>query len=179
MIIGTSVAYAVCTSLGRSMDLKTAGVALVASILADADEDSSKINQMIPFHYKKLIYAILAGTLFYYAYKNKEYSYIIPAVVALLIYISGHRGFTHSITAAVIFALPLIKYNTMFIAFLTAYIMHLVCDMVNTKGIPILWPVPIRVKYPVTFTEEGIVGQLIELVCVLGCLTYILKKFII
>jgi membrane-bound metal-dependent hydrolase YbcI (DUF457 family) len=96
-------------------------VGILYSLLPDIDIESSKIS-------KAILMMGLAGllTLIYF-------SYILPALalglVLVLMRFLKHRGFIHSIRAAIIFALPLIflGYIEVIFGFLL-YVFHLGLD---------------------------------------------------
>jgi inner membrane protein len=124
---------------------------LVGSIWADIDEDDSTINSFVPFHYKKFIYLISSCLMLYQAYKTRDIKLLLPVVVIFMIYISSHRGFTHSLLAIVIFSLPIVGYRHIFMAFTISYATHLLCDLTNVKGLQLLWPMTARFR----FAEKG------------------------
>lgn len=161
-IIGSSLTFAVFQQHHISYGLATLAASLVGSVLADIDEDDSIINSFVPLHYKKLIYLISSCFMLYYAFKTRDIKLLLPAIVVLLIYISSHRGFTHSLIAVFLFSVPIIEYRHIFIAFAISYISHLLCDLVNVKGLQLLWPMPMRFRLPVHFTMKSTFGKLIE-----------------
>lgn len=177
-VIGTAVSMMVSKKLGLEFDALSAVISVTAALLPDADEQHSTINKFIPLHYGKLIYAVGAAALFYQAYKSSNILYAVPALAAFLIYISGHRGFTHSIFACALFGLAVLPDQARFIQFTASYMAHLVCDMVNTKGIQLLYPLKKRYKLPVNFTMDSIFGKLIELVAVVVSGIVIIGGFI-
>jgi inner membrane protein len=147
-------------------------------LLPDADEQHSTINKHIPLHYGKLVYAIGAAALFYQAYKTSNLLLVVPAIVSLLIYISGHRGFTHSIFACGLMGLPLLSDFTRFVQFTVSYLAHLICDMLNTKGIQLLYPLQKRYKLPINFTMDSVLGRSVELMVVVISGVVIIKSYI-
>jgi len=51
----------------------------------------------------------------------------------------------------------------MLIPFVTGYLPHLIFDMVNTKGIPLIYPLKKRFKFPLNFSTDSTIGKTIEL----------------
>lgn len=161
-VVGTAASLLISSKLGMEFNAASAAIAVIAGLLPDADEQHSTINKYVPLHSGKLAYAVGAAALFYHAYKTSNILYIFPAIVALLIYISGHRGFTHSIAACGLFGLPLFSDSTRYIQFTVSYLAHLICDMTNTKGIQLLYPLRKRFKLPVNFKMDSGIGRMIE-----------------
>ncbi|MGE5629663.1 MAG: metal-dependent hydrolase [Caulobacteraceae bacterium] len=166
-IIGTSLAFAAFRQLNINYGAAPLAASLVGSVLADVDEDDSMINSFVPLHYKKLIYLLSSCFIMYYAYNAGDIKLLLPAIVVLLIYISSHRGFTHSIIAVFLFSIPFMEYRHVFVGFAIAYLSHLVCDMVNVKGLQLLWPLTVRFRFPVHFSMNSEFGKLIEASAVL------------
>ena len=63
----------------------------------------------------------------------------------------GHRTLTHSLLGVAIFTLPmwllLGGYPNLFFALVAGYVSHVFADAMNTRGVPLLWPMgrPFRV----------------------------------
>jgi inner membrane protein len=56
----------------------------------------------------------------------------------------GHRTLTHSLLGVALFALPiwfiLGGYTNLFLALVAGYSSHVFADALNTRGVPLLWP---------------------------------------
>ena len=167
VIIGVTLTGAILNLTDYNYGIAEAAIAGIGSLLPDIDEDSSTINKYIPFSFRKFIYVILGGYLLYQIYKTKNFTLLIPAIVSLLIYFSGHRGFTHSIAAAVIFTIAFMKTPTYIYPFIIGYGLHLICDMLNEKGIALLYPIKKMFKSPIHFTMNSLLGRTIELAAVM------------
>lgn len=161
-IIGTSLAFVAFRQLNINYAAAPLAASLVGSVLADIDEDDSMINSFVPLHYKKLIYLLSSCIMMYYAYNAKDIKLLLAAIVVLLIYASSHRGFTHSLFAVFIFSMPVMEYRHAFIAFTVAYMSHLICDLINVKGLQLLWPAPMRFRLPIHFAMNSAIGKLVE-----------------
>ena len=162
-IIGITLSAVIAKQLGQPYGISEAAIAGIASLLPDIDEDSSTINKYVPLSYKKFIYGATGLYMAYYMYKTRSLALIIPALISILIYITGHRGFTHSIIAAALFSITFIKTPAYIYPYIIGYGLHLLCDMFNTKGLPLLYPMQKRFKYPIQFTVNSLAGKLIEL----------------
>lgn len=174
-IIGASLTFAAFQQLHISYGAVPLAASLVGSVLPDIDEDDSTINSFVPLHYKKLIYLISSCLMLYHAYKTRDIKLLLPAIVVLLIYISSHRGFTHSVLSVIVFSLPVVGYRHTFVAFIVSYAVHLLCDMVNVKGLQLLWPMPVRFRLPVRFSMKSTAGRLIEASAVLVSVLFALS----
>lgn len=175
IIIGTTLAYMACAKSNINFDIATAVYAIVGSLLPDIDEKHSKINQYIPTPLGKLIYGIAGVAMAYHIYQTGNITYVLPSVLLILIYFSGHRGFTHSITACILFSMTFIGDRNILIPFATGYIAHLIFDMVNTKGIPLIYPLKKRFKFPLNFSTNSMLGKAIELGSTIICIYYWFK----
>ncbi|SFR07099.1 metal-dependent hydrolase [Desulfoscipio geothermicus] len=81
----------------------------------------------------------------------------------------GHRGATHSLLAGLFWAILIAviamiagwkQPQTLLIAFLAGYISHLILDIFNPAGVPLLWPLPVRFTIPLMHTG-GILEKLL------------------
>ncbi len=68
--------------------------------------------------------------------------------------VSSHRGFTHSIVGMLlivgIIGIPLQEEITKYVAI--GYLSHLMADMLNPGGVPLLWPKKDRFRIPIINT---------------------------
>ncbi len=166
-LIGSALATAACRQLGLDAGPAVVAVSVLGGLLPDIDEEHSLINKYVPLHCKKAVYAAIASVLIYHAISKGQPALLVPAGISALIFFSGHRGFTHSIAAVMAFSMPLVGSEALFTAFLASYLLHLLCDMVNTKGLQLLWPLPHRFRLPIGFSGRSIPGMLIEGIAVL------------
>ena len=69
---------------------------------------------------------------------------VLYLVLCWLGYRSSHRTFTHSVTALTLFSLAVwLVYPPLMPGFAAAFASHLVLDLLNKKGMRILYPLPI------------------------------------
>ncbi|MEY7999179.1 metal-dependent hydrolase [Clostridium sp. Mt-5] len=153
------------------------GLLLVAfaSILPDVDHPKSMINKyVLPFKNKLtkvILYGCVGVTLIWYDYLY-THSPIIKAIGIsfLIIAVSSHRsGLTHSLTGMIIFSFIVgylgNMYNIHYLVyyFMIGYGMHLLCDMVTNKGVPLFYPFRSKkIKLPLTYRSNSKVGSAIE-----------------
>jgi inner membrane protein len=108
--------------LGQSVDSSMAGIsgtaalvaALVGSYMPDIDIEQSKMGQKVGFLSKMLTHRGITHTL------------LVPALLAVLIWWILPKN------------IPLLP--TVVLGFGVGYVVHIVADMFNSKGVPILWP---------------------------------------
>lgn len=75
---------------------------------------------------------------------TRPLSWTLRITSFLLLRTVGHRTLTHSLLGLALFALPvwllLGGYPDLFYALVAGYASHLVADALNTRGVPLLWP---------------------------------------
>lgn len=121
--IGAAVGSIIAYNCGTDLSYVPIIASAIGSLLPDVDTPNSKLGM-------KFLGSQVANRIF------------------------GHRGFTHSLMGCVLFvgalslALPkgIVKYIGI------GYISHLVADMLNPAGIPLLWPKKARFRLPVITT---------------------------
>lgn len=176
-IIGITLSAVIAKQLGQPYGISEAAIAGIASLLPDIDEDSSTINKYVPLSYKKFIYGAMGLYMAYYMYKTRSIALLIPAIISLLIYLSGHRGYTHSILSMAIFIIAFIKTPNYILPFAVGYSLHLLCDMINAKGIRLMYPLKTTYKLPLNTAMNSITGQLIETGIVIASIYVYIKIY--
>jgi inner membrane protein len=164
-------------------------VVLAASLLPDIDHPKSLINRYIlPFKNKaaKVTLYFCSGIIVLYfdhLYTNQPaYKALGAALIAVAL--SSHReGLTHSLFGMAMFAFIVgyigNKYNLKNIAsqFIVGYSMHLLCDMLTNRGIPLFYPFKNKkVKFLFTYRVGTWFGNFIELAMVIIGLIYVIYK---
>lgn len=164
-------------------------VVIFASILPDIDHPKSIINKYIlPFRNKltKIVFYSCLGTIllwYDYLYKGEP---IIKAVGIsfFIIALSTHRnGLTHSLTGMIMFSFIIgylgNMYNLHYLVyyFIIGYGMHLLCDMITDRGVPLFYPFKNKkFKMPLTYKTNSKIGCTIEeLLMIFGLLFTIYK----
>jgi inner membrane protein len=75
---------------------------------------------------------------------TRPVSWALRATSFTLVRTVGHRTLTHSLLGIVLFALPvwliLGGYPNLFLALVAGYASHVFADALNTRGVPLLWP---------------------------------------
>ncbi|WP_210133148.1 metal-dependent hydrolase [Staphylococcus sp. GDH8C106P] len=81
----------------------------------------------------------------------------ISIIIRLLF---GHRTFTHSILFVSIIAALLYMIqtpNNYLITIICGLLSHVILDMLTPRGVKLLYPIPISIKFPVQFKTGGLV----------------------
>lgn len=123
----------------------------VASLLPDIDHPGSKAGSKIP---------------------------IIPTVTRIAF---GHRGMLHSLLAAVAVGLggALVGGHALGMAVFAGYLAHLVGDMLTPSGVPLLWPLPLRLRVPLLVQTGGIIERLVVFPALVVAVAFLIGKDII
>ena len=104
------------------------GIATISGLAPDLDTPKSSIGKRLPF---------------------------ISHPLGMIV---GHRGLTHSLLAATLCVFGIVwgigvqqsqpLYHLLLLPFLIGYLSHLIGDMMNPSGVPLLWPYPQRYTFP-------------------------------
>lgn len=187
--IGLATYVAVSDKLPGGFSYIGLGVVLLASLLPDIDHPKSIMNRYIlPFKNKasKVTLYICSGIIvlyFDYLYTNQP-AYKALGAALIAVGLSSHRqGLTHSLFGMITFTFIAgyagNKYHLQHITsyFLTGYSMHLLCDMLTNRGVPLFYPFKNKkVKMPLTYRVGSKLGNLIELILVAAGLIYVVYK---
>lgn len=119
--------------------------------LADSRDRDAHVGQMIPVGIA--LAALLADGVFRLGVRQDLLEgnpvrlaggVVLYLLLCWLGYRSSHRTFTHSVTALVLFSLAVwLVYPPLMPGFGAAFVSHLVLDLLNKKGMRILYPLPI------------------------------------
>jgi inner membrane protein len=130
--------------------LLAAGVSGIAALMPDIDSPVSKIGCKVPI-----------------------LSWLIRVTV-------GHRGVFHSLLAALVFSATLSLFpllESYFWPLFYGYVSHLLMDALNPEGVPLFWPLPIRVSIPLVHMHTGgvieklVFGPVVAVVFCMICFT--------
>jgi inner membrane protein len=102
---------------------------------------------------------------------GRPVSWALRTTSFVLVRTVGHRTLTHSVLGALIFALPIYlflgEYPNLSLALVAGYASHVFADALNTRGVPLLWPL----GRPFRLIPGGIKsGGAIEVAVALGAL---------
>ncbi len=95
---------------------------------------------------------------------TRPLSWALRITSFLLVRTVGHRTLTHSLLGLALFALPvwllLGDYPNLFYALVAGYASHVLADALNTRGVPLLWPLGGPVRLLPVGVRSGGVGEL-------------------
>ncbi len=165
-------------------------IVLIGSLLPDIDHPKSVINRyLLPFDNKltKVFVYFCAGVIILWYDYLQGGSYVLKAlaVAVMLIAVSTHReGLTHSAAGMLMFSFIIgyigISYNMTHLVyyFMIGYGTHLACDMMTSRGIPLLYPFSKKkAKFPITFKTNSRLGAFLENVIIAAGLVLAVIKF--
>jgi inner membrane protein len=100
---------------------------------------------------------------------TRPVSWTLKATSFTLVRTVGHRTLTHSLLGVVLFALPvwlvLGAYPNLSLALVAGYASHVFADALNTRGVPLFWPVGKPVRFlPGGIRSGGVVEVAVALV---------------
>jgi inner membrane protein len=76
---------------------------------------------------------------------SRPLSWALRTTSFVLVRTVGHRTLTHSLVGILLFSLPvwliLGGFPNLFLALISGYASHVLADALNTRGVPLLWPV--------------------------------------
>jgi inner membrane protein len=76
---------------------------------------------------------------------SRPFSWMLKTTSFVLARTVGHRTLTHSLLGILLFSLPvwlfLGGFTNLSLALVAGYASHVVADALNTRGVPLLWPV--------------------------------------
>ncbi|MDQ4106567.1 MAG: metal-dependent hydrolase [Actinomycetota bacterium] len=132
-IFGVAALTGTALLVGTEPPIYVYPAAVVAAWLPDVDNPRSRLGNGLS-RLKSPILNLITRPL----------SWALRITSFLLLRTVGHRTLTHSLLGAVLFTLPvwllLGDYPNVFYALVAGYASHLVADALNTRGVPLLWP---------------------------------------
>lgn len=99
--------------------------------------------------------------------------------------IVGHRNATHSLLAALgVFLIGLLFSKTagfpvpfVWVAFI-GYLSHLILDTFNPAGVPLFWPLKMRLRIPIVQTGSALEKLIVFPVLALFCVSFIVRALV-
>jgi inner membrane protein len=176
-VLGSAAALALTRPQSVSEIAAVTAVSVFSSLMVDLDVKSSKANKLV----NKVIIAAIAiavisavldgllnlGLSKLMISKAAQHSAVMKptSIVLMIVYFaltgtSGHRGFTHSIAAAVMVTAfcSLLFREIITIAFISGYCAHILIDLLNKKGEQLLFPFKKRFCFNVC-KSDGMVSK--------------------
>ncbi|MCS1351573.1 metal-dependent hydrolase [Mechercharimyces sp. CAU 1602] len=131
----------------------TVVVATLASILPDIDDEGSVVNKFLfqgvrkswrSFALAFVGVAIMLFSLFYQA----PLWVLLAGLFALSVAFVPHRSFTHSLLAlAAVAGITYLASPVLVPAMVAGYASHLLADSLTPAGVPLLWPLSVRIGF--------------------------------
>ncbi len=111
---------------------------------------------------------------------SRPLSWFFRTASFVLVRTVGHRTLTHSLVGVLIFALPvwllLGSFPNLTLALVVGYASHVLADALNTRGVPLLWPL----GKPFRLLPGGVrSGGAVEVVVALATLTFALYALLL
>lgn len=200
-VLGSAMALAVTRPQSIAEITAVTAVSVFGGLMVDLDVKSSKANKILN---KVVTIAIIAAIIALFAdgifnlglnklliSRAAEKSMIMkPTAIALmLLYIflmslSGHRGFTHSITAlAIVTAFSSLMFREIItIAIVSGYATHIIIDLLNRKGEQLFYPLKKRFCFNLCKSDGMVskslflIGAIISLLEIIGWIVVIYMK---
>lgn len=171
MMLGVAGATTILAKYPIESGIILLGSSILGSLIPDIDHPKSKINQRIlPIKnkfFKIVIYSLIGIILIFAGQETKNIFLKLSGVISIIVGISHHRSFTHSLLGcflfSIIFYLVTKKYSleSAYIGFVLGYGLHLVTDFVTNDGIELFYPYKKRIRAPITVKTGGIVEYIL------------------
>lgn len=143
----------------------------IGSLMPDIDHPKSKINQKLLRQKNKgnkiLFYSLIGMILLYIYTLKKDDVFLLSGVISILVGVSKHRGFTHSILGIFLFMklgenlVTKFGYYDIYMGFIIGYIGHLFSDFLTKGGIEIFYPFSENFSFPINIKTGGIAEKFI------------------
>lgn len=191
----THVAIGIATALTLSIEqpienqLIIVLSSIVGSLVPDLDHPKSKLNQkllLINNNFYRALFYLTFGSIFIYYYLIKgSKPFILLGIISLLIGISSHRGFTHSIVGFLI-SVTIVKLGAknyglypIYSGFIIGYICHLVADLFTPMGIKIFFPLGSNISSPITIKTNSKLEKIMFIVLSIYSISLLIKYLFI
>ncbi|MCF6462000.1 metal-dependent hydrolase [Clostridium sp. Cult1] len=191
----THVAIGIATALTLSIEqpienqLIIVLSSIVGSLVPDLDHPKSKLNQkllLINNNFYRALFYLTFGSIFIYYYLTKgSKPFILLGIISLLIGISSHRGFTHSIVGFLV-STTIVKICAkncglypIYSGFIIGYICHLVADFFTPMGIKIFFPLGSNISSPITIKTNSKLEKIMFIVLSIYSISLLIKYLFI
>src|SRR5215210_5011 len=157
-IFGVATLAGYSLLVGGEPPLYAYPAAVVAAWIPDVDNPRSRLGNGLSRTKSPVLNAL-----------TRPASWILRTMSFVLSCTVGHRTLTHSLVGLALFAVIVSSIApfspSLFFALVAGYASHLVADALNTRGVPLLWPV----RRPFRLLPRGVrSGGAVEFVVALG-----------
>ncbi len=149
------------------------GILVGASIVSYCDTDLFTSITVVTLAALSSIFPDICHTRSKVGRKFKLLSWIIRLLF-------GHRTFTHSLSFIALIGLLLYLFQAPIYygsAIIAGMISHIILDILTPRGVKLLYPLPINVKFPVTFKTGGAVDAALATVLTIGAVYLLFSSF--
>jgi inner membrane protein len=135
----------------------------------------------LPLHPESIFIAGAASLLPDIDHPKSTFGSLVPFFSRPISAIFGHRGITHSLFAIIagIYIMHKYGYQTEYVAaIVVGYLSHLLGDMMTNSGVPLLWPVKLKMAIPL-FSTGGFVEWLVRIALMALLFWVVLRPWLI
>jgi inner membrane protein len=187
MMLGAAVATTFLSKYPIESGIILLGSSILGSLIPDIDHPKGKINQkLLPIKnkfFKILVYCLIGVGLNYVSQQTNNILLKLLGILSVLVGISNHRSFTHSILGFILFSrifyIISIRYNLkpLYVGFMTGYGLHLIADFLTKEGIEILYPCRKNIRAPITINTGGTIEYILLIFSGIYFTYYIINYF--
>ncbi len=165
--IAIGISAALTISIGQPIENQVFLVlaSAIGSLIPDLDHPRGKLNQkllLVSSNFCRILFYISLGVVsIYLSHIIDNNTLKLLGIILILIGISSHRSFTHSIVgflaSASIVKVATISYglSSIYSGFVIGYGLHLIADFFNPKGIQLFYPLNMNVAFPITIKTNS------------------------
>lgn len=177
MVIGSAVSLLLMPKLGYETTLLTTAAAAIGALVPDIDHPKAMINQRIlPFKNKSVKILVYSGSGIFVLFKGiekKNLVLIITGILLIMIGISQHRGFTHSLLGIGLISFVIheffksLGFAYLGFAFEIGIFSHTIADYFTAEGIKIWYPFSKQnYKFPLSISTGGVIEKVLNIMLV-------------
>lgn len=172
--VGIVAGLTLATGYSLESGIILTAASAIGSLIPDLDHPRSKINQRVLLFknrlFKIITYSCTGAGLIYLGSLldpsiNKMLRFLGLALI--LVGISRHRGFTHSLLGLVLFSTVVyigtseFNVHEAYVGFIVGYVSHLALDIITTQGIELLFPIKKNIKLPLNIRTNPAIERII------------------
>lgn len=186
MLIGSAASILLLPKFGYNPEILTTAAAAVAALVCDIDHPKAMINQRIlPVKTKLAKIIVYSGIGAFLLYKNMTIGNPILTMVGVLLIMIGlshHRGFTHSLAGVSFMSFTLMYIfkqsveESILIATIIGLVSHPIADYFTKEGIELLYPFSKKnYRFPITITTGSVAENIVNAAVIIGMANWFAK----
>ncbi len=186
--IGMAIGFTLAFEKPIDTQLAIIAASTIGALAPDLDHPKGELNQkllLINNNFFKTAFYLTVGGGFLYIYAQKNTPlFMLLGLFFLVLAISSHRTFTHSILGFILFSaivkLILMEYgvSSIYKGLIIGYSSHLLADCFTSKGIKLFYPFKTNVVFPLKFKKNGFAEKLTFSLLILYCLVMLFLNLI-